>query len=290
MRIRASASTGRIAGSSLYRSVYRVGDASVPARLAGRATVDVPGGRVRVAGLLALPVAVALLAVWLIADPRTPDLAAQVYRVGLFGHVGFAVWDDHWYAGHHLPGYSLLFPALGSLLGLRLVAVLCVLVSTVLFERIALTAYGPSARWGAAAFAVVAVGDVWVGRVAFAMGVSLGLAAVLALLRGRAVWAGVLAALCAAASPVAGVLLALAGLTHALHRRSPRTALVLGAPACAVVLALALLFPKAAPSPIQCCHSPPPRSSCSLSCGRCRRASGCWGSGRSCICWPAFCA
>ncbi len=53
------------------------------------------GGTSRLAGLAA-----ALVAVWLLADPHTPDLAAQVYRAGLFDHFGFAVWDEHWYAGH----------------------------------------------------------------------------------------------------------------------------------------------------------------------------------------------
>jgi hypothetical protein len=201
-------------------------------------------GRVRAERLLALPVAGVLLALWLIADPRTPDLAAQVYRVGLFEHLGFGVWDEHWYAGHYLPGYSLLFPPLAALLGLRLVAVLSVLASCVLFERLVLRAYGPAARWGAVMFAVAAVGDVWIGRVVFAMGVSLALACVLALQRERLAWAAVLAALCAAASPVAGALLALAGVTHALHQRSSRTALVVAVPACAVVLALAALFPE----------------------------------------------
>jgi hypothetical protein len=185
-----------------------------------------------------------LLLAWLIAYPHTPDLAAQVYRVDLFDKLGFAVWDEHWYAGHHLPGYSLLLPPLGSLLGLRLVGVLAALASTLLFERIALGVYGPPARRGAAFFAVAAVCDVWIGRIAFALGVSIALAAALALVRGRPRSAGLLAALCAAASPVAGALLALAALSHALARRSPRALLALAAPAAAVVVALALLFPE----------------------------------------------
>ncbi len=72
-----------------------------------------------------LATAAAGVAVWLIADPRTPDLAAQVYRANLFSEVGFAVWDTRWYAGHHLPGYSLLFPPLAALLGVRAVGALC---------------------------------------------------------------------------------------------------------------------------------------------------------------------
>jgi hypothetical protein len=184
------------------------------------------------------------VAIWLLVDPRTPDLAAQVYRVGLFDHFGFAVWDEHWYAGHALPGYSLLFPPLASLLGIRVVAALSVLASVALFERLVLGVYGRSARWGAAWFAVAAVGDIWIGRLTFALGVTFAVAAVLALVRGRPRWAALLAVLCAAASPVAGVLLALAALTDALARRSPRALVALAVPAAAVVVPLALMFPE----------------------------------------------
>jgi hypothetical protein len=199
---------------------------------------------VRAAPLSVLAFAGALLAVWLIADPRTPDLAAQVYRVGLFRTLGFAVWDEHWYAGHHLPGYSLLYPPLGSLLGLRLLGVVSVLASTALFERFARSKYGDAASWGGAFFAVAAAGDVRAGRLAFALGVSFALAAALALRRGHPLGAAVLAAVCAAASPVAGVLLGLAGLSASVALRSPRFVLALAAPAAAVVVPLAMLFPE----------------------------------------------
>jgi len=208
------------------------------------AVADLRSKRLGLAPRGALPVVALLLAVWLIANVRTPDLAAQVYRADLFHRFGFAVWDGNWYSGHHLPGYSLLLPPLAALLGLRLVAVLSVLASAVLFERLALTVYGKAARWGAAWFAVAAVADVWVGRLAFALGVSFALAAVLALARGRSCLAALLAVLCAAASPVAGALLALAAVTHALARRSPHTAITLALPAVAVVVPLALLFPE----------------------------------------------
>jgi hypothetical protein len=201
-----------------------------------------PAARTRI-GLLAF--VAALIALWLVADPRTPDLAAQVYRVALFHQLGWAVWDTHWYAGHSLPGYSLLYPPLASLLGIRAVGALCVLASTLLFWRLVSSAYGePAARWGAACFAVAALGDVWIGRMTFALGVSLALAAGLALMRDRWLWAAALAALCAAASPVAGVLLALAGLTVSLERRSPRELLTLATPVAVVVLTLAALFPE----------------------------------------------
>jgi hypothetical protein len=185
--------------------------------------------------------------VWTIIDPRTPDLAGQVYRANLFGEVGWAVWDGRWYGGHDLPGYSLVFPPLAALVGVRTVGALAVLTSATLFERVARKAYGPVGRWGSVWFAVAALGDVWSGRVTFALGVTLALAAVLTLtwrVRGAVLAAGVLAALCAACSPVAGVLLGLAGVTHALVARSWRSAIVLGAPSAVVVLGLAGLFPE----------------------------------------------
>jgi hypothetical protein len=212
--------------------------------VAHRTPVDLRSRGTRLAPLGALAFVGALLVAWLIVDPRSPDLAAQVYRVGLFRQLGFAVWDEHWYAGHHLPGYSLLFGPLGSLLGIRGVGVLSVLASTLSFERLARSLYGEGSSWGAALFGVAAVGDVWAGRLTFALGVALALAASLALCRGHLAWAAVAATLCAAASPVAGALLGLAALTIAVSARSPRALLVLALPAAAVVLPLAALFPE----------------------------------------------
>ncbi len=188
--------------------------------------------------------AAALIALWLLLDPRTPDLAAQVYRVSLFRHKGFAVWDLHWYAGHALPGYSLLFPPLAVVFGMRLVAALAVLATAVLGERLLVELYGEAGRWGAVWLAVAAVADLWIGRLTFALGVALAVASLLAFVRRRTALAVVLALLCAAASPVAGLLLALLELTHFVLHRSPRALLAVALPAGALVLAVALLFPE----------------------------------------------
>jgi hypothetical protein len=271
------ATSGPSAGSHGYASASSAAGVPGSDGVAHRTPVDLPTERRRgewraaLALPLALPLALAtgLLAGWLIVDPRTPDLAAAVYRLGLFRQLGFAVWDEHWYAGHHLPGYSLLFPPLASLLGLRLTCVLAVLASVVCFERLARRAYGSAARWGAAWFAVAAVADVWIGRVAFALGTAFALAAMLAftsgsaagapptrgpVMRGRAAraWtplAGLLAAASAAASPVAGALLALGAITYSLWKHSARAALVLAAPALVVGAAAALLFPEGGTEP-----------------------------------------
>lgn len=193
---------------------------------------------------LALPTAAALVGVWLLLAPRSPDLAAQAYRASLFESSGFTVWDNNWYGGHHLPGYSLVFPWAALLVGMRLVGALAVLVSTFAFERVVLTVYGPRARWGALCFAVAAAGDVWIGRLTFALGVSFAMLAVLALIRKHPWLAALLAAVCAATSPVAGLLLALAGGTHVLATRRVRVGLVLVAPVLLVVLPIAVLFPE----------------------------------------------
>lgn len=195
---------------------------------------------------VAVVLAAGLLAVWLLVDPRTPDLAAQVYRLGLYERAGLSVFDEHWYAGHALPGYSLLFGPIASLIGMRALAVVSVLVSVALFERIVLAAYGDGAcvRMGACLFAVAAVGDVWSGRLTFALGVALALVCVYALVRDRLFVAALMAGVCAAASPVAGVLLVLAGLSYALARREPVVLLAVGAPVALVVGLVRTLFPE----------------------------------------------
>ena len=196
-------------------------------------------------GALAAVVLLAVLtATWLIVDPRTPDMAAASYRVSLFASHGFSVLDANWYGGHDLPGYSLLFPPLGALLGLRAVAALSVIASSVLFARLARSHYGTAAAWGTALFVLAAIGDVWLGRIAFAFGVPFALAAALSLRRGHPVAAAGLAVLSAAASPVAGALLGLFALSVSIHRRSARPLLVLALPPALLVGAVAVLFPE----------------------------------------------
>ncbi len=188
--------------------------------------------------------AAALVLVWLLVDPRTPDLAAQLYRVRLFEAHGFAVFDEHWYDGHNLPGYGLLFAPLASLIGTRALAAVAALCSALLFERLVLASYGRETRVrvGACLFAIAAVGDLWSGRLTFALGVTLALACALALGHRRLALTALLAGLCAAASPVAGLLLVLAGATYALARCSPRALAVVGLPVALVLAPLALLF------------------------------------------------
>jgi hypothetical protein len=185
-----------------------------------------------------------LLALWLLWLPPSPDLAGQVYRMHLFAIEGFSLWDNNWYGGHYLLGYSLLFPPLAALLGLRLLGAGAVLASTLIFAQLARMRFG--SRWTAATtlFALGAVGDLYIGRITFALGVSFGLGAVLAATRERRWVTTLLALACAAASPVAGLFLALAAAADLITNRAIARAAALALPALALIVALAALFPE----------------------------------------------
>ena len=69
-------------------------------------------------------VAAILSIAYLLLEPSSADLAAQTFRSDLFASHGFLLWNNDWYGGHYLPGYSVLFPPLGAALGPRLVGAL----------------------------------------------------------------------------------------------------------------------------------------------------------------------
>jgi len=175
--------------------------------------------------------------VYLLAAPPSADLAAQEYRADL----GLVLWDNGWYAGHHMPGYSVLFPPLAAVLGPRLVGALSAVAAAALFERLVRDSDGarPAALW----FAVATVTSLISGRLTFALGVAIGLAAVLAAARSRRGWACVLGALASLASPVAGVFVALAAAAWWLDRRR-WWPVALAACALGPAVALAVAFPE----------------------------------------------
>jgi hypothetical protein len=186
-----------------------------------------------------------LAACWLALGPVTPDLAAQIHRAGLFASHGFAVWDNSWYDGHHVPGYSLVFPAVGSVLGVRLTGAAAAVLSAALFQSLVRGRRAGAACWW---FSIGCVADLLVGRLTYALGVTAGLAAVTALTRGRPALAAALAVGCAATSPVAGLFLALAGIAVALAERRPH-ALSMSAAALATAAALSVAFPEGGTQP-----------------------------------------
>jgi hypothetical protein len=199
---------------------------------------------------LALAVAVPLALAYLILAPPAGDLAAATYRSDLFARVGFTTWDTGWYAAHGywLPGYSLLSPALGALLGVRVLLALSAIAASALFALIVERVFGTTAaRIAAVWFALGFCVGMLSGRVPYDLGFAIGLASVLALLRGTVTLALGLAVLTSIASPVAGAFLGLAGLAVAIAELPPGEHSRRGATLCAAalipVLVLGIAYP-----------------------------------------------
>jgi hypothetical protein len=176
---------------------------------------------------------------------RGVDLAAQVYRVGLFHRSGLVLWDSQWYGGHWTPNYSVLFPPLAGLLGVRLTAVAGATLASWSFDRLVRAHFGTAGRAGALLFAIGTVVQVAIGQLPFLLGEALGLCAVLTARRGRWRLAGVLAATTALLSPVSGAFLALGALAWVLGTwpARPRAAVAMLAGAGTPLLVVNLLFP-----------------------------------------------
>src|SRR3954447_20598174 len=198
----------------------------------------------------ALPVAIAaaLCGLYLALDLHPVDVAASTYRANLFADHGLTLWNGNWYGGHYTLSYSVLSPPLTWLFGSVPLGIACALISTALFQMMARRHFGGAALLGSAWFAVAAATLVFHGRVPFAVGVVLGLGALLALQRGWDRSAVALAAVCGLASPVAGLFLALAGVSVALaDGRRPGWWLAAGA--IGPVLALQVAFPEGGQQP-----------------------------------------
>lgn len=186
----------------------------------------------RAAAPVAAVAAVALA--WVIAAPGTADLAAHSFRAWLWDSEGFTVYNAQWYGGHHVPGYSLLFPPLAWLLGAREAVALSGVAAAAALVMLARSIGGERSEPAAWLLALAAAANLAVGRGPFVLGAALGALALL--LRDRAAWSAVPAAACAAASPVAGLFLALIGV-------SLRAPALVAAPAV-LVGSLVLLFPE----------------------------------------------
>ena len=131
-------------------------------------------------------ITIALAIVYLIMKPRSPDLAAHIFRSDLFGREGFTIWNGQWYGGHHTPAYSILAPPLGWLLGPQLAGALAAVDRDRLLHR---AGARPLRRAGGALgtlwFAVGSATLLATNRIPFALGVAFGVAAMLALQRER---------------------------------------------------------------------------------------------------------
>jgi len=195
-------------------------------------------------------VAAAVAAAYLLVGPFSADLAAHTFRAELFGREGFALWNGQWYGGHHLPGYSLLFPPVAWALGPRLAGAVGAVAAAALFAALVRGRWGARAELGALWFAALGTASLLcTGRLAFGFGLAVGLASLLALQRGRRAAALVLALATALASPVAALFLGLAAAALVVAGSGRRTGLALAAAALGPVALLAVLFPEGGTEP-----------------------------------------
>lgn len=214
---------------------------SVRLRAAGTAWSVQPAARWWSVPLVATGCVLPLYAVWAaLLATGGGDLAAQFAWAGFASRHPASAYNLFWYGGIHTANYSLLTPYLMAGLGARTVSVLAGLGGTWVLGCLVVRT---GVRWplGPAVLGALALWcNVASGRTTFAVGVAVGLLAVLWL--DRRVAAPVCAALATMASPVAGLfLVVLAGAL--LLDRQWRRGLALALPPFVVVGATTLVFP-----------------------------------------------
>jgi hypothetical protein len=199
----------------------------------------------RLEPLLAPIVAAAVAVAAVVIGWRGVDLAASVYRVGLFHRSGFTLWDSQWYGGHWTLSYSVIFAPVAGIIGVHATEVLSAGAAAWAFDRLVVGHFGPTARVGSIMFALATLVQVAVGQLPFLLGEALALGALWAATRGRWQLAGFLAVVASLASPLAAAFLLLAVLAWVLASRPrlrlPHIGLVAGP--VVVVVALGVLFP-----------------------------------------------
>ena len=145
---------------------------------------------------------------FLLVQPGVNDLWAARARANAAKHgVGLTYWFS-WFGGGSTPGnYSVLTPYLSALITPELLGALAAVAITPLAAVLLRNTQHPLA---AVSMASAAAGvNLWSGRVPFILGCAFAVAAVIAVVAQRRVWAVVLTLLCVFASPVSGTFLAL---------------------------------------------------------------------------------
>jgi hypothetical protein len=199
------------------------------------------------------PTAVAgtLAAIYVITSPPSLDLAAHMFRAQLFRMEGFGFWNNWWYSGHHIVGYSVLFPPVSAALSPQLAAAIAATGTAALFEMLARRHFGPDAWLGALVFGAATATNLFTGRLPFAFGALPAIAAVVALARRRTWLAAALAFVAARSSPGAALFAAVAAAGDAVGAyvadRRPSAALpgvAVAIAALAPVGVLSIAFPE----------------------------------------------
>jgi hypothetical protein len=185
--------------------------------------------------------AVAFGTAYLLAPPMGRDFSAQLAHAELAESHWPELLDLRWYGGFNPLGYSVLSPPVMALLGVPLTTALAYVATVVLFAALLKNTGVPRPVVGAITGAVCLTGNLVVTRTTFALGLALGLGALLALTSGRLRVTSGLSVLAPLASPVAGVFLAVAGGALFLSGKR-RAGVVLAVSALVPTIAIALAF------------------------------------------------
>jgi hypothetical protein len=201
-------------------------------------------------------VAAAFAIAYVIIEPPSLDLAAHLLRAKLFRAEGFGIWNNWWYAGHHVPGYSVLFPPIAALLTPQVAGGLAAVGTAALFEQITWRHFGEDAWLGAVWFGAATATNLFTGRLTFAFGLLPAMGMALALQRGRPWLATALGVVTALASPVAALFAALAAAAYAIARVLKERRLSAALPGVAAIVGsllpvalLAVAFPEGGSEP-----------------------------------------
>jgi len=193
--------------------------------------------------------AVAALLAWgfLLLPPMNTDLAAQLARADFASKYPVSIIDFRWFGGTVEYGYTLWASTLMAHLGTKVTGALAAVIGTWYTTRLLNRLRPARPILGGMAAAVTQVANVVEGRITFACGLACGLIAVTLFTTKRVPrWLAVSLAmlfslLCGGASPVAGLLLWVAGAVALLMRR-PLAAAVLILPSGLSVAITSVIF------------------------------------------------
>ncbi|HEV7205493.1 MAG TPA: hypothetical protein VGN18_12850 [Jatrophihabitans sp.] len=139
-----------------------------------------------------------------------PDWPAQEFRAWSAAHNGLTAWTNQWYSGQALPGYSVIYPVVGGVLGAALTGLLAAVVAALGAFRLA-PAGSPRRRAGYHASVCLVLGaDLLIGQVPYLLGVAAGVWAIALVRSDRRLAAACLAGLSSLGSPLAGAFVLLA--------------------------------------------------------------------------------
>ena len=201
--------------------------------------------RVRFIGMM---FAGAICLTYVLVNPASQDFASGHFRAQLASR-GVYLWNNLWFGGHPLPGFGVVSPVLGGLIGVVTVAVISVLVATWCFTLViehwrSTTAGLPDPVVGVVLFAFGCGANLWGGRLTFLPAVMFGALALLLLQRQRPWMLAGCAAMCGLSSPLGALSLLVIIVATWFARSAPRRLLAIAALATVVPIGtLIVLFP-----------------------------------------------